>query len=615
MCGLAVLITRGTMPDLHALRPALDALAHRGPDADVAIHQTFGTDTAAVHVMLGHRRLAILDLDARSNQPFTRDGHSLVYNGEIYNFRALAAMLRMEGDTFETSGDTEVLLRLLMRHGVNGLGEANGMWAFCWLDRRRRRLIACRDRYGKKPLFYALSDDRISLASEIGALLPLARLRPHAASGAIESFLSEGWLYPNPDGSTHIAGIREVRPGHCLEIDLDSWTFTETPCCVLAPPDDAWPEGKLADIVADAVGARLVSDRKVGLLLSGGVDSSLILSILAKRGWLDQVICVTGDAGKSDDAHYARLCLDAVGRKAVELPMDYGGAGFDQFLAICGAQEKPFPLIGNVLGMWALYKALGQEGVRVALDGTGADEIFGGYWKRYAGFALRDAARAGDAGWLARLRAGGVVPEAFLALSHAQWMRGEGVAPEKDALGAREQSFLKDTVAGTIDTARLSDPLIGFTGTLGEALFLDASAGRMQEWLWQNDRNAMAASIENRSPFLDWRLASFMAAPYSQKFDGAFNKRALRALFDVFTPLPTATRTDKQGFRWVFGRFMRQNRTQILDLIGASPLAARFVDCGRLLRLAAEDDSMLESRLMQRLMVIAGLEAVGKLAA
>jgi asparagine synthase (glutamine-hydrolysing) len=440
-------------------------------------------------------------------------------------------------------------------------------------------------------------------------------LTPHATPGAIESFLGEGWLYPNPDGSTHLAAIREVRPGHCVEFDLDSWTLTETPCCLLARPKGTCPDGNLADIVADAVGARLVSDRKVGLLLSGGVDSSLILSVLAKKGWLDQVVCVTGEAGKSDDARYARLCLDVVGRKALELPMDYGGAGFDQFLAVCRAQEKPFPLIGNVLGMWALYAALGQEGVRVALDGTGADEIFGGYWKRYAGFALRDAARAGDTDWLQRVRASGAVPAALLELSDTQLAHGDGVTPEKDALRAREQDFLRGTLAHAIDAARISDPLIGFPGTLNDALFLDASAGRMQEWLWQNDRNAMAASIENRSPFLDWRLARFMAAPYSQKFDGAFNKRALRALFDVFTPLPTATRTDKQGFRWVFGRFMRQNRPQILELIRASHLAARYVDCGRLLPLAAQDDALLESRLMQRLMVIAGLEAVGKLAA
>jgi asparagine synthetase B (glutamine-hydrolysing) len=139
----------------------------------------------------------------------------------------------------------------------------------------------------------------------------------------------------------------------------------------------------------------------------------------------------------------------------------------------------------------------------------------------------------------------------------------------------------------------------------------DARAGRMQEWLWQNDRNAMAAGVENRSPFLDHRLAGWAATPYHAKFGGSCNKRELRALFDRFVPLPSAQRLDKQGFRWVYGRFVRQNRAWMSELVRGSALVRRVCRIEAMAPHLADDPALDERPLLQRLIVLAGLEASG----
>ncbi|MGL4438197.1 MAG: asparagine synthetase B family protein [Bosea sp. (in: a-proteobacteria)] len=628
MCGLAVIIHRNPQPGdarlLEAkLKKALALMAHRGPDASgVAVQPVQCRNGGELAVIgLAHARLAILDLDPRSDQPFACDGHLLAYNGEIYNFRTLTQMMERK-----TEGDTEALLWLLRRHGTAALAEANGMWAFCWLDPDRRVLTAARDRYGKKPLFYCIDSNRMAFASEPAALMALWGARPVAEADSLDSFVSEGWLLPAADGSTFLKGVREVRPGHAIELDLDSWTVSEenvTPLRIdvgtraadhpLA--DHALADLPLADLLADAVKARLLSDRKVALLLSGGVDSSLILSILSAKGWLDEVVCVVGEAGKSEDARYARACLDQLGVTGLELAIDYGGASVEHFLDVCAHQAKPFPLIGNVLGMAGLYRAAAAEGVRVALDGTGADEIFGGYWQRQAGFAMRDAARAGDTAWLARVREGGMLPAELRGLDNETLCKAALPTPARDLLGPDDLALVLPERRDGVRQAHSSDPLTGFEGSFPEALALDATGGRMQEWLWQNDRNAMAAGVENRSPFLDWRLAQHLRGSGASKFDGAFNKIALRALFASFTPLPTAVRQEKQGFRWVYGRFLRQNAPELMSLLAGSRLVSHYAAPDDVARLMADPEKTGHSKLLQRLIVLAGLEARGQLAA
>jgi asparagine synthase (glutamine-hydrolysing) len=618
MCGFLVAIERGQPVNRQRFDRALDLIAHRGPDSSGTASFVIDCQPsgAPVNGLAGFRRLAIQDLDARSNQPFRCGTDLLVYNGEIYNFRALAAELTAAGHHLRTTGDTEVLSLLLATLGLDGLERANGMWAFCRIDESNGTLLAARDRFGKKPLFYYADATCLCLASEMAPILAYLGRRPALKPAALDAYLASGWLFPAADTATHLADINQVPPGGTLEVDLASWTvhtgryhdIRGAAAASPAPSQDA-----LAELLRDAVEARLISDRPVGLMLSGGVDSSLILSVLASLGRLDQVRCYSGDAGKSEDASYARQAIARLGVEARMIPLDYQGSSLDRFLTVCRHQEKPFPFIGNALAAPELYAAIAADGVPVVLDGAGADELFGGYFDRTYRFAVAEAAARGDHSWLRDTLQANADRPALLALAQASI-----TAVANGTFGGSNQGSQDPAMAALVARFALPgwaapeplDPLTTCPPDLTEALIRDAApGGRLHEWLWQNDRNAMAAGLENRSPFLDFRLLPALAGGYHAKFVGPWNKHEVRPLFDRFKPLATQWRRDKQGFRWVYGRFMRHNRKAIAELIAASTLARARIDTGQLLHDIAHDDELLISDLTQRLLCVAGLEA------
>jgi asparagine synthase (glutamine-hydrolysing) len=226
MCGILTWLSRTRPIDGERLKAGLLALRHRGPDAlGITALDVPTQRSGLVSVGLAHARLAILDPLPRANQPFRHGDHVICYNGEIYNHHQLAGRLHLSSRS--TVGDTEVLLSLLTRAGLNGLAEVGGMWAFTWLDIERRRLVAARDRYGKKPLFYVAGPTDIVLASEISALRAVLGASFALRDEALATFLSGGWLLPKTDGTTHLQNVREVRAGHALTIDLDAWTLDE----------------------------------------------------------------------------------------------------------------------------------------------------------------------------------------------------------------------------------------------------------------------------------------------------------------------------------------------------------------------------------------------------
>jgi asparagine synthase (glutamine-hydrolysing) len=619
MCGIFAVFERGRPVDAARALRATQVLGHRGPDGagHCSFTRTYPGPDGPVRVgcFLGHTRLSILDVSDASSQPFRRRDRTLVYNGELYNFRDLRDDLKRRGTAFETAGDTEVLFELVAEGGSDALREANGMWAFCLLDEAAGVLTAVRDRYGKKPLFYFASATTFCVASAIAPIFAYLGLRPEFVADDLDTFLRHGWLFPHDDGATHIQDVRQVRAGAELTFDLAAWTHGERRYFDLAEfsRNGARNGDELAGIVRDAVLARLVADRKVGLLLSGGIDSSLILSVLCAEGLESQVSCFTGDAGKSDDAIYARRCIDQLGIGHISVPLDYGPGGIDQFLQVCRHQEKPFPFIGNALAMPQLYAQIANHNVPVVLDGSGGDEIFAGYWYRYYRFAVAEAVAAGDERWIAESLAANADDPAVHAIAE-QAVRDPGALsrsarPEPGLVGvAGDPADLATFVRASVREARSSDPLEDCRGTLAEALVTDAAHGRLHEWLWQNDRNAMRSGLENRSPFLDYRLAPYMHSGYRRKFVGAWNKHELRSLFASFVPLPTQWRRDKLGFRWVYSRFLRHNRDQALELIASSAILRERISLDRLLDRAGSDDNYLASSLLERMLCIAGLE-------
>jgi asparagine synthase (glutamine-hydrolysing) len=621
MCGILLAVERHGPVDRARFKRALDCIRHRGPDGEGIAHIDVADGRGGtISVALGHRRLSILDLSERASQPFRRDAAALTYNGEIYNFRALRGEL--DAAHFTTDGDTEVLFEIMRTRGLSGLADALGMWAFCHLDEATGQIIAARDRLGKKPLFYFASDTTICFASEIAAIMTYLRAKPRMARATIDTYLAYGWTLPGAGEVTPIEDIRQVTPGGHVTVDLASWrieTGSYIPQSTWAPVDQP-PHGDLAEMVRSAVLDRLVSDRQVGLLLSGGIDSSLILSVLCAAGLQDQIHCFIGEAGKSEDAEYAARVTSALGVTAEVIPLDYTCGSIDRFLSVCKHQEKPFPLIGNVLGLPELYERIAARDVPVVLDGTGADEIFGGYWERYYRFALVAAWDVGDTAWIDQMlsanndltRIAEIGRTTMAALRSGTWPPPSttGAAPTGE-ISPLLAAFCQPEVARAAPADRLARKRL----TLAEALHFDTTANLLPEWLWQNDRNAMRSGVENRSPFLDTRLTAHLGSGYSAKFVGPWNKYELRQLFDRFRPAPTQWRREKQGFRWVFARFLRQNRAAVLELIAASSLVRSRVHFPALLNAIAADEELLFSDLTQRCLVLAGVEAATGMAA
>ncbi len=608
MCAILHVFSRPGPVDRERFAAALACMQHRGPDHTGAAFM----EVAGVHCAAGHQRLSILDLDPRSHQPFARGRRHMVFNGEIYNYRDLRPALE-NGEPFTTTGDTEVLLRGLAAQGLDFLHKANGMWAFSMVDEETGRLLAARDRYGKKPLFYYHDENHLIIASGILAIHKILGRKPVLNDAFVDDYLAHGAAFPRAGERTHMEGICQVPPGHALEFDLRAWSLKlrawfDFQAAMSAPADTS--DEALRETFTDAVRLRLVSDREVGLLLSGGIDSTLILSALHALGLQEQVHCFIGETGRSEDAAYGQKCIAQLGIKAQVVNLDYGKNTLQRVLAMCRHHEKPFPFLGSSIAMAEMFENITQQSdVRVVLDGTGGDELFGGYWERYYPAALRSARQEGNRAWLADSFAH-PYDRRLIRQAKLQRLSGGLLGGGKFKAWRKRWSPAAMTLGLHRSATHSGDPLAGMEAGYDETVRRDISpGGQLGEWIWHNDRNSMMWGIEGRSPLLDYRLLPWARSGYARKFVQQWNKHELRRLFDALTPLPTQWRQQKQGFRWNGKAFLRENREAILEIIaGSGYLRGRF-DIAKYVSRARRWDKFLVSGITPRLLCLAGLDA------
>jgi len=619
MCGFFQVIQKTVPISREKFTAALNTLHHRGPDDQGVHYLDFNTPTAdgevVCHAAFGHQRLSILDLSDRSHQPFLSQDKVFLYNGELYNYRQIGAQLKKQGVDFRTTGDTEVFLRSVVSGGAGALTDFNGMWAFSLFDAGRNALFLSRDRYGKKPLFYYLDDEVLCVSSSIGAIKTYLGLNLEFRRSALLDYFLFGSMHPSASAETHFQKISQILPGHYCTFDFSRWEMTGAPYFDWHHPPAGstgdYQQQDLVEVLRDSVASRLVSDRPVALLLSGGIDSSLLLSVLYSEKLQDQVKIFMGDTGRSDDYKYAQKCVQELGVAAETVVLDYDSNSFEQFLQVCLHHEKAFPFNGNAMAMPQMYEAIAQQGIPVVLDGTGGDELFGGYWGRQFQAAVRNAVRRHDWAWIKQSYAcDGKVNNVRRHIRDAFWPARYLNA--KQSLKTRVSAQLHPLLnipAPEIWSAKNPDPLndlgLGFTDVLCNDI---APGGRLGEWIWHNDRNAMMASVENRSPLLDMRLHPFVFSGYRKKYADCWNKHELRKAFDALQPLPTQWRSQKQGFRWDGKHFINNNRTRIMELIEATECLSDVVNTKRLLSLARKYPNILRSSLGKRTLCIAGLE-------
>lgn len=552
MCGIAGIVVQDAVRHRPALENMVSSLRHRGPDGNGTRY--FGS------CGLGHTRLAIVD-PAGGQQPMCSADNSIAitFNGEIYGYRELRNTL--SGYPFRTHSDTEVLLAMYREYGTAMPERLPGMFAFAIWDDRSRQLVCARDRFGEKPLYYALADDgTLVFASEIKAILASGLITPEISRTAMLRYLRRG--YPYPDGSIY-RNIHAVPPGHCMtfsdgRIRLSRYWQLPPPAPPLSLEDAA---GRCRELFTQAIRRQLVADVPVGAFLSGGLDSSTVVCTAARLN--PDIRTFSFDfLGSHSEIEYARAVAAEQATELVELAADNVPVA-DLLLDMQAVYDEPFHDSSSI-ATFLLCKLTSQH-TRVALTGDGADELFGGYswyrsypdgdrrdsmvfWKwNAARLAARAAAAIGHAG-TARLQAS----------SHRLMLQHN--FPQ--VLDAHEytMSLIKDPDLHDMGMQPVSPPdtmSARYPDNTVDAVMRNDIADYMPgDILVKTDRASMANSLELRAPFLDVDLAEFcIGLPASLKVSDPAGKRLLRAAFAQDWPA-SLRRRHKQGFgapveRWL----------------------------------------------------------------
>jgi asparagine synthase (glutamine-hydrolysing) len=603
MCGIAGIFHCATAKPVDPARveAMCEAIVHRGPDGK-------GVWTAP-GVGLGFRRLAIIDL-AGSEQPMaSSDGRAmLVFNGEIYNFRELREELRALGAVFHTQGDGEVILAAWQQWGVDCLPRLQGMFAFAIYDLPTRRLLLARDRLGVKPLYTArLSDGSIAFGSELKALLAHPQLRREIDPLAIEDFMAWGYV---PDHRSILAGVEKLPAGHYRLLSHNA----------PPPPPVKWwdvsfaerTKGSEADLGArllhhlrDAVTSRMAADVPLGAFLSGGVDSSSVVALMAEASGAPVTTCSIGfDRSGYDESAYARLVAERFATRHHERTVSP-----DDFAAIdglAGVFDEPFADASALPTLRVC--ALAREHVTVALSGDGADEALAGY-RRHA-FQLREdklrallpsGLRASVFGTAGRLYPkADWAPRPFRAKATLQSL-GQGseegyaralaiLPPElREALYTLEFKRLRgDYRAETplVDLMRSAPARSG----LDRAQYADLKFWLPGDILTKVDRTSMSVSLEAREPLLDHRLVEFAATlPERMRVRGRQGKWLMKQVMRRSLPDEILFRP-KMGFVTPIAAWLRGPLAGEARGMAASGALARtgWFDGARLRNLAEE---------------------------
>lgn len=529
-------------------------MAHRGPDD---LGEWWSVDG---RVGLAHRRLSILDLSASGHQPMQLfdAGLTVVFNGEIYNHIELRHELKALGFVFRSNSDTEVILAAYAAWGEGCLPRFNGMYAFALYDEARKKLFLARDRAGEKPLFYRLANGSLQFASELKALLANPANPRRIDALALDCYLAMGYV---PREHCMLQGFNKLPPAHAMRFDLQSgvsavWRYWQPPelkATCSATVDDAALLDELESLLEDAVRRQLVADVSVGVLLSGGVDSSLITAMAVRASSQVQTFTIGFPGhGKLDETEHARLIASHFGTRHTELMAEDATADLLPRLA----RQFDEPLVDSSMIPTFLVSQLVRQHCTVALGGDGGDELFGGYWhysrlqwmQRNLG-AIPRPLRRGVA-----LAAEKLLP---VGVKGRNWLQGMGadldnglplIASCFDAT-TRGRLLAKHRDWSLVAESVRNGLLPSTPDLLQRATRMDFANYLAEDILVKVDRASMLNSLELRAPFLDYRVIEFAfgKVPSRLKATELDKKILLKRLTARVLP-PEFDRQRKQGF-------------------------------------------------------------------
>ena len=573
ICGEAFRLSSPKMIDKGILKRMSTTLIHRGPDQDGFYL------SPDYKVGLGFRRLSIIDLSSGDQPIGNEDGSiQIVFNGEIYNFRELRSTLEACGHSFRTKSDTETIVHAYEQYGVDCVKHLHGMFAFALWDASQRKMLLARDRLGKKPLYYWHGPQGLYFASELKALLQVPEMPRQVDQQALAQYLRYQYI---PAPLSILQGVYKLLPAHTLVYELEKnsleitsfWQPEFEPKLSLSMPE---AEEALLDELRRAVRQRLISDVPLGVLLSGGINSSLIVALMAEAGPQVKTFTIGFDDADFDERSYARIVAERYSTDHHELVVRPDMLDVLPRLAWYLDEPMSDP---SALPTYYVSK-MARQHVTVVLNGDGGDEDFGGYWHHGATMAAQKLARV--PGWLRHglsrsiTRYGNWLPE-YSLLPRVARRLDEGDWPfwklhesrltlyDEHSLKSLVSSIALSTSESYFEQTYLNAPGLKGVDALLRADLLAFLPGQL---LVKMDRMSMANSLETRSPLLDHKVVELAAQlPAKYKITSRKKKIILRHLAGRFIPSSLACRP-KMGFgvpleRWLY----REHKGAVRDIL------------------------------------------------
>jgi asparagine synthase (glutamine-hydrolysing) len=565
MCGITGIIQQNNQPVRKSELDKMNELvAHRGPDdAGLFLHQSIG---------LAHRRLSILDLSPKGHQPMRIHDLILTFNGEIYNFLELKEILIKNGYTFQTETDTEVILNAYLHWGQDCVQHFNGMWAFALLDLRKQELFCSRDRFGIKPFYYFEVNKKFCFGSEIKQFSALENWQPQLNKIRAYEFLAYGWH--DHTSETFFQNVFQLPQGCNLIYDLKNHTWTiekyyDLATKINAPHSPTFSEksaiSEFQKLFADAVKLRLRADVKTGSALSGGLDSSSIVGTVAAQVAETLEVSATSIQVETVSACFADKrfdeseYVDAVSETANVLTHKVFPSSeqlWKTLETVTRHQDEPIAS-ASVFAQYLVFEKAAKEGIKVMLDGQGADEILAGYDKFYAPFfktLLRKNPLLASKELFQYLR--------LHSIGFSRILKAIKPSANTETLNYFNTDFVpkKSEIFHRLNDDSIKKCTQNLLSEIGLPILLH-----------YEDRNSMAHSVESRVPFLDYRLVEFcLNLPDNLKIKDGKRKYILRKSMQPILPKKIYERYDKMGFVTPQVVWMEGHKEWILGKIKAA---------------------------------------------
>lgn len=520
MCGIFGFRTKDSEWNNFAIQEFYCRQRHRGPDAESTIEID--------GFILGHQRLSIIDTSSRSNQPMSRGGSWIVFNGEIYNYKELKSEL-LEGEDFYTHSDTEILLLLLNKYGLSVLNRLNGMFAFAWYDGSCGRMVLVRDRFGVKPLYWSQVKSSFIFASEIRSIMEVSQIRSPNYS-YIKSFIED--LSTDFDENTHIEGVYQVEPGHYLiyekngRIEKNKWykesdfSFDEKIFDNEKSTNDFFE-----NLLVDSIKLRYRSDVPVALTLSGGIDSSVIYVLLKERLRYEvKPFTLIHPGSESDESDKVAWLVGQYNDYYCAITCNHKSY-IDELKKSMEILE--FPIWNpSAIGYIEVYKRIAESGFKVIIEGHGSDEIFGGY-----PYMIRMA--ASEHGSNLNIKKAFEAFNVFYKTCNS-------------SLNQKKNYYFSVLLFGLqIIKSVITNKKYSFEAIVN--LAFDRSI--LPIVLRAFDRLTMSQSLESRAPFLDYRVVEFVKKmPIGFKISNIGSKSILRNILKKYNKSKIYEDSSKMGF-------------------------------------------------------------------